>query len=176
VRVSVTVASAGSVKRIITRQLDTISRRKMTDMGAEMVKQAKSQIRSEFDNSRAGARRRSPGTTHAVDALDWQLDSSTLPMTLRYRVKGGDAVVARIIFMNYGTSPHQIRPSTNWGGKGLGGPVPALERAARHSQSSLAWFEDGYWHVTEEVDHPGQDGVHFLEAARDAAVPKILHG
>lgn len=171
-RVQVRVASPGTAKRIAQRRLADESRHVMEDMGREMVKIANQKMAQLFDLNRPSTRRRHPGTVRAKNALDYQVDGSGPGGfgVLRYRVRGGDDVVGRIIFMNWGTGEHEISPSGAWEGRGL---TPFPPRARPRGGTKLGWF-DGEWTVINgSVIHPGQRATHFLEEAAEEAVAKI---
>lgn len=161
-----------AARRGIRRSAADIVRRKAGDAGSEMVKSANRKMNAQFDTNRPGSRRRHPGSTRASSALGYTVDGVDFPITLRYRVSGGDTVVARLIFMNYGTRAHQITPSGAWGNRGASSVPPRPH--TRNVPPRLAWFEDGQWKAYPLVNHPGQGGTNFLEEARDEAVARYL--
>ena len=152
-----------SAKRFISRRASEIVRRKANRAGDEMVKLANREMKSRFDLNRPGSRRRSPGSTRAAKALQPTVTGIEFPITLGYRVVGGDEVVARIIFMNFGTRAHEIRPSGKWPNRRSLGPP---ER--------LTWLQDAKWTTLPSTFHPGQGPTGFLERARDQAVTQYL--
>ena len=107
----------------------------------------------------------------AATALDYRVTGSSLPLEVSYRVLGGDDVLKRIIFMNFGTSAHEIRPSGTWSLTGRRGGLNVRfgggERVA--TQPVLAWTDRRGQVVTPEVYHPGQRGTGFLERGMQAA-------
>jgi hypothetical protein len=122
-----------------------------------MVNRANTKMAANFNLDRPSDRRRYPGTRRAKGALDFQIDGTDFPIIIRYRVLGGDAVRDRIIFMNWGTSPHDITPNGNAGGNGR----------------ILAWQENGEWAYSAGHEHPGQSPVNFLEEAMREAFDNI---
>ena len=158
-----TSVKTGAGRNIGRRQIDAIARRKANEAGREMVRVANDRMASDFNLDRPHDRRRHPGSGRAKNALDYQVDKTTTPITIRFRVKGGDDVLARIIFMNYGTVDHDIWPSGKW----------PLSRSAL--PEFLVWpSKDGSKLVKmPAVWHPGQDGKDFLQDGRDVAVQMI---
>jgi hypothetical protein len=159
-RVSSRIADPGSVKRQALKKIDPVVRRKMEDVGYEMTRLANKKMASRFDLGRPARRRRHEGSRRAKGALDYRVTGSELPITVQYRVLGGDDVVARIIFLNWGTSPHFIPANGNAGGNG----------------THLAWEDgDGWVVIRGGTPHPGsRKGVGFLEEAMAEAIQSKL--
>lgn len=171
-RIEARVAVSGSAKRIMQRKASDHARHLAEDVGREMVKIANKKMAEQFNLNRPAGRRRYPGSVRASNALDYQVDGSELPISVRYRVRGGDEVVGRIIYMNYGTRGHDIPATGAWGGKGTTA-IPSTTRK-RISGGKLAWFEDGYWTVQDSpVGHPGQNATFFLQEAAEEALAKF---
>uniref|UniRef100_UPI003569B578 hypothetical protein n=1 Tax=Gemmatimonas sp. TaxID=1962908 RepID=UPI003569B578 len=136
------LVNGAEAKRFISRQASEIVRRKAVRASDEMVKLANKEMKSLFDLNRPGSRRRSPGSTRAAKALQPTIKGREFPLTVGYRVVGGDDVVARIIFMNFGTRAHEIRPSGKWPNRKALGPP-----------QRLAWLQDGKWTKVPSTFH-----------------------
>lgn len=171
VQVRATLANPGAAKRAIDRSLGAIVRHRAEDAGREMVRLANAKMANLFDLNRPGSRRRYPGTTRAANALDYRVEGHELPIRVQYRVLGGEQVRLRILGLNYGTPPHDIRPSGTWSLRGQT-PTPVRSRQ-RQGRPKIAWL-DGEWTVVDDVSHPGTGATHFLEEARDEAAAKYL--
>ena len=90
---------------------------------------------------------------------------------------GGEDVFKRIIFLNYGTRPHRIYPSSNWpltGVRGGAGDRFGAKPRGGANQPLLAWTESNGSVVAPEVDHPGTEGEGFLEAALDESLSRFV--
>ena len=167
------LVNGSAASTYISRQAADIVRRKARLAGSEMVRLANADMASRFDLNRPGGRRRYPNSRRAATALLYRVDGTSFPITLSYRVVGGDDVVARITFMNFGTSPHTIPLSGAWQNPW----APGTKTARAGPPSRLAWFENGEWVFPASksaVPHPGQGPTGFLERARDEAVARYL--
>ena len=169
-KITVTI-NGREVSAAAGREAARIARAKAEAFGDDMVDRANSKMGKLYDLSRPDSRRRYPGSMRASSALKPDITGDALPITVVYGVSGGDNVLGRLIFMNFGTGGHEIVPSGAWGGRGST-PIPP-RGFTRRVPPRLAWFEGGEWHFQPRVDHPGQDGTGFLEAARDEAVANM---
>lgn len=167
-----------AIKAAVEKAADPAVRAGVMRAGEEMVKIANNLMAGDFNLNRPFERRRYPGSRRAATALDFAVSGTNGNYQLEFRVLGGEDVVKRIIFMNYGTSPHMIYPSGAWSLKGQQ-VYSRLTRGSNVTRSGfnqplLAWVDEdsGESVVTTEVDHPGQAGTGFLEEARDAIVAR----
>ena len=171
-RVEARISNPGAVKRRAVRAASADIRQRLERTGPEMVRLATEKMEATFNLDRPVNRRRHPGSRRARNALDFQIDGTSLPMTLRYRVLGGEDVLRRILILNFGSRAHRIRPSGTWSGLGanlFGGPV-----GGAGNPRLLAWQQDGQWIFAAEVYHPGTQGAGFLEDALAEAVQRNL--
>jgi hypothetical protein len=151
------IANTGAFQRVVRERMALATRARLQGIGRDMVNRANSKMAANFDLNRPADRRRHPGSRRAKGALDFQIDGSDFPITIQYRVLGGDTVRDRIIFMNWGTSRHDITPSGAAGGNG----------------NVLAWQDGDGWVYADAVDHPGQRAVNFLEEAMQEAFDNL---
>lgn len=144
------IANAGALQRVVGERMALATRVRLRSIGRDAVNRANNKMAQRFDLNRPANRRRHPGSPRTANALDFQIDGSEFPVTIKYRVLGGDVVRNRIIMLNWGTSPHEIVANGNAGGNGR----------------VLAWQDDDGWVHTNRVQHPGsRRGVGFLEEA-----------
>jgi hypothetical protein len=171
---------AGAVRNSAIRAAGPIVRRELERTGEEMVKDANRSMETRFDLNRPYERRRHPGSRRAKDALDFEITGGGERFVLGFRVLGGDDVFSRILWLNFGTSPHEIRPSGRWQLRGArlavrGNPT---RRQAAAGGGSGGWLyfpvpEGGPYKRATRVQHPGQRGTGFLEEARDRAARRL---
>lgn len=122
--------------------------------GREMVRAAKSKIAREFNVNSLEEERRHPGSPEASEALGYEvIEVAPAEFKIQFTIEQSDDVVARIIFMNYGTRPHDIYPN----GQFLVWPGGDGGRDAR----------------ARVVHHPGQQGRHFLEESAQEVIQSI---
>ncbi len=179
-KVTPNVNSAG-VDKDIRRQLGPIMRTHTEGIGKDMVAKANDLMAGRFNLNRDYERRRHPGSRRAATALDYEIVDSDGESTVDYKVLGGDEVTLRILIMNYGSVDHDIFPNGAWELGGLNPKKVSRSSSARNkieggsAGDRLAYPSNtgrGYWRGQpgESVHHPGTNGEHFLEAARDAAL------
>jgi hypothetical protein len=169
---------SGVAGNVVKRKLAAPLRRELGAVGRQMTKDAVGLMEGDYDLERPYERRRYPGSRRAKSALDFQIqEDGDGEFTLGFRVLGGEDVLKRIIFMNWGTRPHQIWPSGNWELTGIRGGI-TVRSGARPTGGAgsgrLAWTdENGQVVIRGHVDHPGQSGTGFLQDARDLAVENL---
>lgn len=168
----------GVAANIAKRRLNPPLRREMGVAGRKMVSDANKLMEKDFDLDRVYERRRFPGSRRAKKALDFQIsEDADGSLTLGFRVVGGEEVLKRIIFMNWGTRAHEIRPSGAWELTGVRGGIEVRFGARPRGGAGtgrLAWLDaSGNVVIKGSVNHPGQLGKGFLQDARDLAVENL---
>lgn len=168
----------GVAENIVKRKLAPPLRRELTAAGRKMAEDATGLMTGDYDLERPYERRRFPGSRRAKTALDFQItEDADGSLTLGFRVLGGEEVLKRIIFMNWGTRAHTIRPSGAWELTGVRGGISVRlgdRSGGSGSYGRLAWIdESGDVVIRGEVQHPGQTGTGFLQDARDLAVDNL---
>ena len=144
-----------------------------------MVEDATKLMQGDFNLERPYERRRYPGSRRATTALDFQIqEDGDGAFTLGFRVLGGEEVLKRIIFMNWGTREHEIKPSGAWELTGVRGGISVRlgdrSGATGWQGGRLAWVdENGAVVIRGSVWHPGQKSTGFLQDARDLAVENL---
>lgn len=191
-----TKIDAGQLKKAIDRAVAPTVIRTMENVGKDMVQEANDLMEERFDMHRPNQRRRYPGSRRAITALDYFVEVEGDRRAIGFRVLGGKDVLNRIVFLNWGTDPHEIKPSGAWlgaGGSTLAGgrnfdklskgraaaAKPPRSLSLRGSRSGKLAFpypdEDSRYHVFDRsVFHPGSHwGDGFLEVAQNEAARKL---
>ena len=127
--------------------------------GPAMVSQANTKMAGLFNLNRDPDRRRYKGSRRAATSLDYEIvEIEPSVFTVAYTVEGGDVALKKIIFMNYGTGAHEIKPIN---GRFLVWPAGSSRRKS---------WDKGR---ARKVDHPGQAGQFFLEEVAETIAERI---
>ena len=127
--------------------------------GPAMVSQANTKMAGLFNLNRDPDRRRYKGSRRAATSLSYGIvETAPSVFTVSFTVEGGDIALKKIIFMNYGTSFHEITPIN---GRFLVWPAGSSRRKS---------WDKGR---AKKVNHPGQPGEFFLEEVVDTIAKRI---
>lgn len=185
VRLSADLANSGAAKNAISAKVGRIVREEAEEFGRRMVERANELMNQKYDMNRPFNRRRSPGTRRAATALDYRVTGNELPITVEYRVLGGEEVKLRIAGLNYGVPAHTISPSGAWELGGGARRTAAAPSSARRNPrflvlGHLAWPEPtapGGWRVVNGSVYwrPGANagGGRFLQQAVEEAIAEL---
>jgi len=177
------VVDSGTVRNSMSRSIARAVKPKADEAGRAMVAKANELMEAKYDMNRPFERRRSPGSPRAINALDYNVEGTTLPVVLSFRVRGGDEVRKRIIGLNWGVPTHEIQPTGNWPLKGMYrrsfGPQSTKETPFAGGIGRLAWpLDNGQWRVVDGsvMWQPAANagGGHFLEEAAEYAARNYL--
>ena len=143
-----------AVRKAAARKIEERANR----YGQRMVEAVQRSIRAQLNVHRTGSRRRSPGSQHLDEGWDYQVagDPTTYPLFVNLTASGDGAFMRRIDMMDAGTPGHFIAPRNR--------------TKLRYPTGDGASPGPPWIYSSEGVSHPGTQGKHFLEAARNFAV------
>jgi hypothetical protein len=189
IRTEVRLADPGTLRRQINRSVSRVMLEKADALGRRMVENANAGMANQgFNLSRPPERRRYPGSRRAATALDYYVEGKELPITVGFRILGGEEVFKRILGMNYPIPPHEIWPHGGWDLSGAARRTGASPKVTKLNAryligDKLAWPDPNYkngWRVFPSGQsvwwYPGRlsGGTYFLQDARDKAIDEIL--
>ena len=152
------------------------ARRRAEMIGRDAAKKANDIVRTKY-KQREYERRRHPGSRRAAGAISYKVsEQRDFPITVSYRVLGGEDVVRRIIILNFGRGPSDIVPSGTWPLRGRYGSSRFVRQGSTGiAPRLLAWPSSGSGAPDvfrpSATSGPSQAGG-FLEEAMKYAVSR----